>query len=179
MPQKITLDALNRLSTEAFIEAGKNPIVVILDDVRSMNNVGSVFRSGDAFLIEKLYLCGITPTPPHREIRKTALGAEESVSWEYSAEILPLIQRLKQEGYIIASVEQTDGGIFLNEFIPERSPKIAIVLGNEVDGVSQSVVDASDIILEIPQQGTKHSLNISVAAGIVIYDIWAKIQAQK
>ncbi|MBX7243667.1 MAG: RNA methyltransferase [Bacteroidia bacterium] len=179
MPQKITLDALNRLSTEAFIEAGKNPIVVILDDVRSMNNVGSVFRSGDAFLIEKLYLCGITPTPPHREIRKTALGAEESVAWEYCEDILELVQGLKQEGYTIASVEQTDSGVFLNEFTPAFNQKIAIVLGNEVDGVSQAVVDASDIILEIPQQGTKHSLNISVAAGIVIYDIWAKLQAQK
>lgn len=176
MPQKLSLDSLHRLSKQAFIDAPKSPISVILEDVRSMNNVGSVFRTADAFLIEKIYLCGITPTPPHREIRKTALGAEESVAWEYCEGVLPLIAMLKQDGYTIIAVEQTTDGVFLPNFQPQTEAKLVVIFGNEVEGVSQEAVDASDIVLEIPQQGTKHSLNVSVAAGIILYDLWSKIK---
>ena len=175
MPQKITLDQINRLTPEEFSEAPKNPIVIVLDDVRSMNNVGSVFRTADAFRVEKLYLCGITPTPPHRDIRKTAIGAEETVVWEHCPEIVLLLTKLKAEGYTLVAIEQTDNGTFLHQYTPPNT-KIAVIFGNEVEGVAQSAIDLSDTIVEIPQEGTKHSLNISVAAGIVLYDLWAKIQ---
>lgn len=167
--RKLKLDELGRKSVEEYKSAEKHPIVVVLDDIRSMINVGAVFRNCDAFLIEKLYLCGYTPAPPHREITKSALGAEEAVEWEHVANILELIPRLKAQGYRIASIEQTDGSVMLHEFKPQEDEKWVIVMGNEVDGVNAEVVSQSDIAIEIPQFGTKHSLNISVAAGIVLY----------
>lgn len=168
--QKLKLEELNRLSIAEYQEASKHPVVVVLDNVRSMHNVGSVFRSSDAFRIEKLYLCGITPKPPHREIRKTAIGAEESVAWESHPDTLSLVQSLQSEGYQIACIEQTDNSIPLHTFQPADQP-VAIILGHEVDGVSQSVAEVADVALEIPQFGTKHSLNVSVTAGIVLHHI--------
>ncbi len=168
--RKLKLEELNRLSIAEYQEADKHPVVVVLDNVRSMHNVGSVFRSSDAFRIEKLYLCGITPKPPHREIRKTAIGAEESVAWESHPDALSLVQSLQSEGYQIACIEQTDNSIPLHTFQPGDQP-VAIILGHEVDGVSQSVAEVADVALEIPQFGTKHSLNVSVTAGIVLHHI--------
>lgn len=167
--RKLKMDELGRKSLEEYKAAEKHRLVVVLDDIRSMINVGAVFRNCDAFLVEKLYLCGYTPTPPHREISKSALGAEESVDWEQATDILALIQQLKADGYKIASIEQTEGSITLQSFQMEEEDKWAIVMGNEVDGVNQAVVALSDVVLEIPQFGTKHSLNIAVATGIVLY----------
>ena len=160
---------MQRLSLEEFKEAEKFPLVVVLDDVRSMHNVGSVFRTGDAFRIEAVYLCGITSTPPSAEIHKTALGAEDSVEWKAFASAQEAVVALKQAGYKIYSVEQAHGSTMLNDFMPSKGQKYAVILGNEVKGVHQEVVDASDGCLEIPQYGTKHSLNVSVAAGIIIW----------
>lgn len=167
--RKLKLDELGRKSVEEFKAAKKNPFVVVLDDIRSMINVGTVFRNSDAFLIEKLYLCGYTPRPPHREITKSAIGAEESVEWEHCAEIVPLLERLKTEGYKIACVEQIEESIELQNFRTKPEEKWAIILGNEVDGVNPAAVSMSDVALEIPQFGTKHSLNIAVASGLVLY----------
>ena len=160
---------MQRLSVEEFREAEKLPLVVVLDDVRSMHNVGSVFRTGDAFRIERVCLCGITSTPPMTEIHKTALGAEDSVDWQYYKTTLEAIEALKAEGYEILSIEQAHGSTMLQDFIPLFGKKYAVVFGNEVKGVHQEVVDASDGCLEIPQFGTKHSLNVSVTAGIIIW----------
>lgn len=160
---------MQRLSVEEFKEAEKLPLVVVLDDVRSMHNVGSVFRTGDAFRIEAVYLCGITSTPPSAEIHKTALGAEDSVEWKAFASAQEAVVALKEAGYEIYSVEQAHGSTMLNDFVPSKGRKYAVILGNEVKGVHQEVVDMSDGCLEIPQFGTKHSLNVSVAAGIVIW----------
>ena len=160
---------MNRLSVEEFQEAEKTPLIVILDDVRSMHNVGSVFRTADAFRLEAVYLCGITGCPPHNEIHKTALGAEESVSWRYFQTALETVEELKANGVTVLSIEQAEGSTKLPQFTPEPSKRYAIVLGNEVKGVHQEVIDASDGCLEIPQFGTKHSMNVSVTAGIVIY----------
>lgn len=160
---------MQRLSVEAFKEAEKVPLVVVLDDVRSMHNVGSVLRTADAFLLERVVLCGITGTPPHAEIHKTALGAEDSVAWQYMPSALEAVNKLKTEGYTVFSVEQAEGSTMLNQFQPDEHTKYAIVLGNEVKGVHQEVIDQSDGCLEIPQLGTKHSMNVSVTAGIVIY----------
>jgi 23S rRNA (guanosine2251-2'-O)-methyltransferase len=167
--RKLKMDELGRKTVEEYKAAQKHPIVVVLDDIRSMINVGAVFRNCDAFLVEKLYLCGYTPTPPHREISKSALGAEEAVDWEHAPDIVALMHRLKAEGYKIASIEQTDGSVQLQTFQLAAEDKWAIVMGNEVDGVNAEVVALSDVALEIPQFGTKHSLNISVATGIVLY----------
>jgi 23S rRNA (guanosine2251-2'-O)-methyltransferase len=167
--RKLKLDELGRKSVEEFKDAHKHPIVVVLDDIRSMINVGAVFRNCDAFLVEKVYLCGYTPTPPHREISKSALGAEEAVDWAHAADIVALVHQLKAEGYKIASIEQTDQSLQLQEFSIPEGEKWAIVLGNEVDGVNANVVALSDVAIEIPQFGTKHSLNIAVASGIVLY----------
>ena len=158
-----------RLTVEQFREATKLPLVVVLDDVRSMYNVGSVFRTSDAFRVEAVCLCGITSTPPSTEIHKTALGAEDSVSWRYFPSALEAVESLKAEGYEVYSVEQAHGSTMLQHFSPASEKKYAIVLGNEVKGVHQEVVDASDGCLEIPQFGTKHSMNVSVTAGIVIW----------
>ncbi|MEM6347044.1 MAG: RNA methyltransferase [Bacteroidota bacterium] len=166
---KRKLEELNRLSVEAFREAEKRPLVVILDQVRSMHNVGSVFRSADAFRIEKLYLCGITPKPPHREIRKTAIGATESVAWEAAEDALAVCQQLQAEGYQILALEQAHNSVMLPDFETQANQKYAVVVGHEVDGVQQAIVDMADTVLEIPQFGTKHSLNVSVASGVILY----------
>ena len=160
---------MERLSVEELREAKKTPLVVVLDDVRSMYNVGSVFRTGDAFRIEALYLCGISATPPATEIHKTALGAEDSVEWQHFGSALEAVKRLKENGYVVLAVEQCEGSTKLHEFIPEQDKKYAVVLGNEVKGVHQDVIDACDGCLEIVQLGTKHSMNVSVTAGIIMY----------
>ena len=160
---------MKSLSVEEFREAKKTPLVVVLDDVRSMYNVGSVFRTGDAFRIEALYLCGISATPPATEIHKTALGAEDSVEWQHFDSALEAVKRLKENGYVVLAVEQCEGSTKLHEFIPEQDKKYAVVLGNEVKGVHQDVIDACDGCLEIVQLGTKHSMNVSVTAGIIMY----------
>lgn len=160
---------MKRLSVEEFREAKKTPLVVVLDDVRSMYNVGSVFRTGDAFRIEALYLCGISATPPATEIHKTALGAEDSVEWQHFDSALEAVKRLKENGYVVLAVEQCEGSTKLHEFTSEQDKKYAVVLGNEVKGVHQDVIDACDGCLEIVQLGTKHSMNVSVTAGIIMY----------
>lgn len=169
------MDELNRLSTKAFKEVEKFPYILILDNIRSMNNIGSVFRTGDAFKVEKIYLCGITATPPHREIQKTALGADETVAWEYVEDVLSLVKKLQSEGMIVAAVEQVENSVSLLNFMPEENQKYAFVFGNEVFGVNQTVVEQTDFCLEIPQYGTKHSLNVSVTVGVVAWDFVSKI----
>lgn len=167
--RKLRTIEMKRLSVDEFREAKKTPLVVVLDDVRSMYNVGSVFRTGDAFRIEALYLCGISATPPATEIHKTALGAEDSVEWQHFDSALEAVKRLKENGYVVLAVEQCEGSTKLHEFIPEQDKKYAVVLGNEVKGVHQDVIDACDGCLEIVQLGTKHSMNVSVTAGIIMY----------
>ena len=167
--KKLRTIEMNRLSVEEFKQADKLPLVVVLDDVRSMHNVGSVFRTGDAFRIEAVYLCGITSTPPSAEIHKTALGAEDSVEWKSFNSAVDAIKELKEAGYNIYSVEQAHGSTMLQDFKPAFDKKYAVILGNEVKGVHQEVIDASDGCLEIPQFGTKHSMNVSVTAGIIIW----------
>ena len=166
--RKIRTIEMQRLSIEEFKEADKLPLIVVLDDVRSMHNIGSVFRTCDAFRVEALYLCGICQTPPSTEIHKTALGAEDSVAWKYFNTALEAVDELKKQGYHVLSVEQVEHSTKLQTFTPEAK-KYAVILGNEVKGVHQEVVDASDGCLEIPQLGTKHSMNVSVTAGIIIY----------
>lgn len=167
--RKIRTIEMQRLSIEEFKEADKLPLIVVLDDVRSMYNVGSVFRTCDAFRVEAVYLCGISCTPPATEIHKTALGAEDSVNWKYFKTALEAVDELKKEGYQVLSVEQVEHSTKLHTFIPQEGQRYAVILGNEVKGVHQEVVDASDGCLEIPQLGTKHSMNVSVTAGIIIY----------
>lgn len=173
--RKLKNSELNRLDVEAFKKVAKTPLIVILDNIRSLNNVGAVFRTSDAFLIEKIYLCGITATPPHKDIHKTALGATDTVSWEYVKETSQIISKLKVQGINIVSIEQAENAVMLDEFEVLKHEKYAVVFGNEVKGVSQEVVSASDTVIEIPQFGTKHSLNISVSAGIVIWDFFKKL----
>ncbi|MBD0850622.1 RNA methyltransferase [Maribacter arenosus] len=173
--RKLKNEELHRLGVDGFKAAEKTPLIIILDNIRSLNNIGSVFRTADAFLIEKIYLCGITATPPHKDIRKTALGATDSVSWEYRKDTLELVEELKISGFKVVSIEQAENATQLDQFDVEKKVKYALVFGNEVKGVSQEVVNASDQVLEIPQYGTKHSLNISVSVGIVIWDLWSKI----
>ncbi len=173
--RKLTNKELNRISLNEFKECSKTPIVIVLDNVRSLNNVGSVFRTADAFLIERIYLCGITGTPPNKEIQKTALGATESVNWKHFETTLQAVGELKNQGFLICSIEQAESAIFLNEFQPEKGQKIAVIFGNEVKGVEQNVIDFSDQVIEIPQVGTKHSLNIAVSVGIVIWDLFRKL----
>ena len=174
--RKLKNEELGRKTIEEFRRGKKLPVTVVLDDVRSMHNIGSVFRTCDAFSVEKILLCGITAQPPHREITKTALGATESVFWKYYVTIFDAMEALKSEGYKILCIEQAEGSIDLADFIPESYMKYAVVFGNEVNGVSQSVVDVCDYCLEIPQFGTKHSFNISVTAGIVLYDLSKKMK---
>ena len=174
--RKLKNNELGRISVETFKETPKTPLIVVLDNIRSLNNIGSVFRTSDAFLIEKIYLCGITATPPHREIHKTALGATDSVDWEYVADTLTLIQKLKAEKIKVLAIEQAENSTMLDTFIPEKNQKYAVVMGNEVKGVQQEVVSASDVCIEIPQLGTKHSLNISVSCGVVLWDLFCKLQ---
>lgn len=168
--KKLSMDELNRKSATEFKQAEKLPIIVVLDNVRSMNNVGSVFRTADAFLLEAIYLCGVTAKPPHREIQKTALGATETVNWKYFETTLDAVNSLKNEGYKIYAVEQADESIMLDKFTPATG-KIALVFGNEISGVEQVVIDVCDACIEIPQYGTKHSLNLAVSAGIVIWEV--------
>ncbi|MGB5941696.1 MAG: RNA methyltransferase [Leeuwenhoekiella sp.] len=183
MPRKLKNSELDRKSVEAFKEAKKTPIVVVLDNIRSLNNVGSVFRTADAFLIEKVILCGITATPPHRDITKTALGATETVDWEYEKEASVAVEKLKAAGFQTLAIEQAENSVMLNDFkisapyVPAgREAKYAVIFGNEVKGVQQNVVSACDTVLEIPQEGTKHSLNIAVSAGVVLWDLYAKLK---
>jgi tRNA G18 (ribose-2'-O)-methylase SpoU len=174
MPQqrKLNIEELNRISIDEFKDAKKIPLVVVLDNVRSLNNVGSIFRTSDAFCIEEVILCGITATPPNAEIRKTALGAEDSVQWRYFEDTLFAVHELKASGYIVFSIEQAENSISLENISLDKSKKYAIILGHEVHGVQQTVIDASDDCIEIPQYGTKHSLNVSVTGGIVIWNFF-------
>ena len=173
--RKLANAELERKNINEFKEAPKTPIIVILDDIRSLHNIGSVFRTGDAFRVEEIILCGITATPPNVEIHKTALGAEDSMKWRYFEETLPAIHELKAEGYTVFSVEQTENSISLETLHLDRTQKYAVILGHEVHGVQQSVIDASHGCIEIPQYGTKHSLNVSVTAGIVIWDFFKQL----
>lgn len=172
--RKLNVLEMNRLSVDEFKQSKKNPLIVILDNVRSMYNVGSVFRTADAFRIEALYLCGITSCPPHPEIHKTALGAEDAVDWVYCKNAVEAVKSLQQQGYEVLAIEQVEGSTLLQDFVPEDGKKYAIVLGNEVKGVGQEVVDCCDGCLEIPQFGTKHSLNVSTTAGIVMWELTSK-----
>lgn len=172
--RKIPNAELNRLTQNEFKDIKKTPIIIILDNVRSLMNVGSIFRTADAFLLEGIYLCGITGTPPQKEINKTALGATETVNWKYYSSTLLAIDEVKQLGYKVFSVEQVEKSILLNQIEPKQDEKIALVFGNEVDGIDQEVINSSDGCIEVPQLGTKHSLNISVCAGIVIWEIFIK-----
>lgn len=174
--RKLANEELDRKNIEEFKEASKTPIIIILDDIRSLHNIGSVFRSSDAFLVEKIYLCGITAVPPNKEIHKTALGATETVTWEYAENVLDVIEKLKQDKVSVYAIEQTENSIMLNDFQTEPNQKYALIFGNEVKGVNQKAINASDGVIEIPQLGSKHSLNISVSAGIVIWDLFQKIK---
>ena len=173
--KKLSMEELDRMSVQEFKKIEKSPLVLVLDQVRSLNNVGSAFRTGDAFRIEKIYLCGITGTPPHRDIQKTALGATESVDWEYCLNTMDAVKKLKEEGYQICALEQVDRSIQLNEFLPEKGKKYALIFGNEVFGVEEEVLQSCDHVLEIPQLGTKHSLNIAVSLGIAVWDMMVKL----
>jgi tRNA G18 (ribose-2'-O)-methylase SpoU len=173
--RKLKITELNRLSIEEYKESEKLPLIVVLDDVRSLHNVGSIFRTSDAFKVESIYLCGITACPPHAEIHKTALGAEDTVAWKYCGNAKEVVDELKQEGYMVCVVEQAEGSVMLDTLLLEKGKKYAVVFGNEVKGVCQSVVDVCDICIEIPQYGTKHSLNVSVSAGIVLWDLFTKL----
>ena len=177
--RKLLNEELNRLEIEEFKKAEKVPIVVLLDNIRSMNNIGSVFRTADAFLIESIFLCGITAIPPHKDIHKTALGATDSVEWKYFEKTEDAINLLRSEDYHILGIEQTEDSIMLQDFIPEPSVKYGVVFGHEVRGVQQGIIDQCDQILEIPQFGTKHSLNISVCAGVVIWEMYQKLKHKK
>jgi 23S rRNA (guanosine2251-2'-O)-methyltransferase len=174
--RKLATEELNRVSVTEFQEKPKHPFVVVMDNVRSMNNVGSAFRTCDAFAAEKLYLTGITATPPHREINKTAIGAQDAVAWEYAESTADLLQELKANGYKIAIIEQTDTSLELENFRPHKEDKYAFVFGNEVFGVDEEALPLADIGLEIPQFGTKHSLNVSVCVGVICWDFISKIR---
>jgi tRNA G18 (ribose-2'-O)-methylase SpoU len=175
MPKKLKNSELNRLNVQEFKKQNKTPLIIVLDNIRSLNNIGSVFRTADAFLIKKIYLCGITARPPHKDIHKTALGATDSVSWEYFEDTADAIKSLQAQQVKIISIEQVEKAIFLQDFKPLPHTTYALVFGNEVKGVQQKIVDMSDYCVEIPQFGTKHSLNISVSAGIVIWDFFQKM----
>jgi len=173
--RKLANSELERKSIEDFKQAEKTPIIIILDDIRSLHNIGSVFRTADAFLIEKIYLCGITATPPNKEIHKTALGATDTVAWEYAKNVLEVIDTLQKESISVLAIEQVENSISLQEFEPKIGQKYALVFGNEVKGVSQDAIKKCEGTIEIPQLGTKHSLNISVSAGIVVWDLFQKL----
>jgi 23S rRNA (guanosine2251-2'-O)-methyltransferase len=174
--EKLKLDQLNRVSVEEFKSQEKLPVIVVLDNVRSMHNIGSIFRTSDGFSIESIALCGITAQPPHREIEKTALGATQSVDWKYYGTTLEAVQFLRKDGYQILAVEQALDSTMLNTFVPDKEKKYALILGNEVNGVDEEVMKEIDKCIEIPQFGTKHSFNITIAAGIVLWDFFAKLK---
>ena len=173
--RKLKLDELNRASVAEFESQKKLPVTVVLDNVRSMHNIGSIFRTADGFAIEQIYLCGITAQPPHREIEKTALGATQSISWTYFDTPVKAIEQLSANGYQIIAIEQAENSILLNEFKPDTNEKYALVFGNEVNGVSDEVMEKIDACIEIPQFGTKHSFNVVVSAGIVLWDFFSKL----
>lgn len=173
---KYTVQELNRISAEEFKESAKIPLVVVLDNVRSLYNVGSVFRTSDAYRVQKIWLCGLTCTPPNAEIHKTALGAEFSVEWGSARDTLQVVRQLQADGYTVFSVEQVEGSMSLEDLKLDANKKYAVVMGHEVNGVQQCVVDASDFALELPQYGTKHSLNVSVTTGIVIWEFFKQLQ---
>ncbi len=174
--RKLKNSELNRLEVTAYKKTVKTPVIVVLDNIRSLNNIGSVFRTSDAFAVEKIYLCGITATPPNKDIHKTALGATESVDWEYVEDTEVLVKNLQEKGIIVAAIEQADNATLLQDFKVSKQKRYAIVLGNEVKGVQQSVVSNSDHCIEIPQFGTKHSLNISVTTGVVLWSFLEKLK---
>ena len=174
--RKLENSELDRLSVDGFKAVTKTPLIVILDNIRSLNNIGSVFRTSDAFRIEKIYLCGITATPPHKDIQKTALGSTESVDWDYAQSTLELVKKLQSKDIQVLSIEQAEKATMLHEFTPKKNQKYALVFGNEVKGVSQEVVNNSDQVIEIPQYGTKHSLNVSVSCGVVLWDVFSKLR---
>ena len=174
--RKLRTNELNRLNPDEYQETGKMPLVVVLDNVRSCNNIGSFFRTSDALLIQSIYLCGITATPPNKEIHKTALDAEKTVNWKYFEHTEDAVADLKNKGFYVYAIEQIDKSIMLPEFEPETGEKIALVFGNEVKGVQQKIVDLCDGAIEIPQFGTKHSFNVSVSAGIVLWDLFKKMK---
>lgn len=176
--KKLSLSELNRDQVEDYKQKEKIPIIIILDNIRSMSNIGSVFRTSDAFLIEEIHLCGITSSPPHKEIHKTALGATDTVNWKYYKDTLDSIKVLKDQNFTIIAVEQAKNSTLLQDFRPKKEEKLALIFGNEVKGVDQKVINESDKCLEIPQFGTKHSLNISISVGIVIWDIFQKLKLQ-
>lgn len=175
--RKLKNSELDRLSVDDFKRVKKTPIIIVLDNIRSLNNIGSVFRTSDAFLIEKIYLCGITAQPPHKDIHKTALGSTDTVNWEHVEDTTTLVKELQNDGVTVCSIEQAENATMLNNFKIEANAKYALVFGNEVKGVQQDVVSASDAVIEIPQFGTKHSLNISVSCGVLVWDLFAKINA--
>ena len=173
--RKLENNELERKSILDFKNAEKTPIIIVLDDIRSLHNIGSVFRTADAFLIEKIYLCGITAIPPNKEIHKTALGATETVTWEYQKEVTTVIENLKKKNVAVYAIEQVENAVILQDFKTEKAKKYALVFGNEVYGVAQKAIELCDGSIEIPQLGTKHSLNISVSAGIVVWDLFQKM----
>ena len=172
MARKLTMEELHRISVQEFKEAEKLPLTVVLDNVRSQNNIGSVFRTGDAFRVERICLCGICSTPPHRDIHKTALGAEESVDWKYYEESIDCVRELKGQGYKVYSIEQVDDSVMLDSITGDMGDRIAVIFGNEVEGVQEELLPLCDGSIEIPQQGTKHSLNVSCAAAIVLWEFF-------
>ncbi|UUC46774.1 RNA methyltransferase [Flavobacterium cerinum] len=176
--RKLANSELERKNISEFKEADKTPVIIILDDIRSLHNIGSVFRTADAFLIEKIYLCGITATPPNKEIHKTALGATDTVVWEYAKDVVEVIGKLKEDNVSVFAIEQVEHSVLLQDFTPVKDTRYALVFGNEVKGVSQQAINLCEGTIEIPQLGTKHSLNISVSAGIVIWDMFRKMQLE-
>ena len=174
--RKLSMDELNRPTVEEFKELDKLPITLILDNIRSLHNVGSIFRTADGFAVEKIILCGITGQPPHREIEKTALGATNSISWEYEKDVMMAISSLREKNYKIIAIEQAENSLYLNNYEPDSSEKYALILGNEVHGVSDEAMKTIDDCIEIPQYGTKHSLNVVVSAGIVLWDFFTKLK---
>ena len=173
--RKLKNAELNRLDLDSFKQAPKSPLVLVLDNVRSAHNVGSIFRTADAFRVQEIFLCGITATPPHKDIRKTALGATESVQWQYCENTIDAIENLKSKGIIVLAVEQAEGSKSLSDFNPIPETTYALVFGHEVKGVAQEVVSAADVVLEIPQEGTKHSLNVSVSVGLVVWELFSSL----
>lgn len=176
--RKLKNAELNRLDVDEFKNAKKTPIILVLDNVRSTHNVGSIFRTADAFRIQEIILCGITATPPHKEIRKTALGATESVQWQYSKNSSDAVDRLKTKGVVVLAIEQAEGSTILSDFTPKPNTTYALVFGHEVKGVSQEIVSAANEVLEIPQEGIKHSLNVSVSVGLVVWELFSSLSKQ-
>jgi tRNA G18 (ribose-2'-O)-methylase SpoU len=174
--RKLRITELHRISPEEFEKSEKIPLVVVLDNIRSLHNIGSVFRTSDAFRVESVYLCGITAVPPHPDMHKTALGAEYTVNWKYIKDTIDAVEELIQNEYVVYSIEQAEGSVMLNEWVLEKDKKYAVIFGNEVKGVRQEVIDCSHGCIEIPQFGTKHSLNVSVTAGIIIWDLFEKLR---